>query len=73
MTAAEIEIKKLEKMDTLTITPAMAAKVLAADPHSIRMQARYHPERLGFPTVCCGNRVKILREPFVRFVKYGKV
>lgn len=66
-------IKDVEKMNTLMITPAIAAEVLGADPQNIRLQARHHPERLGFPVVCSGNRVKILREPFVRFVKYGKV
>lgn len=68
MTMADIE-----EMSTLMITPKIAGEVLNLDPHSIRLQAREHPERLGFPVICCGSRVKILREPFVQFVKYGKI
>ena len=42
------------------------AEVLRSNPQAIRITARTHPERLGFPVVCVGNRVKIPREPFLR-------
>lgn len=68
-----ITIKDVEKMDCLTITPAIAGEVLGIDPQNVRLQARNNPQRLGFPVICYGSRVKIPREPFVRFVRYGKV
>ena len=46
-----------------------AAQVLGCDPQWIRLMARERPEKLGFP-VCCTSkhRVKIPREPFIKFV-----
>lgn len=63
----------IENSDKLFLTPAEAAPVLGVDPHSIRMQARMDPDKLGFPVVVTGSRTKIPREAFVNFVKYGMV
>lgn len=52
-----------------TITPAVAAKVLCCDPNYIRVAARQAPELLGFPISRIGNRVKIPREAFIRFME----
>jgi hypothetical protein len=51
-----------------TLTPADVAPVLNCDPHSIRVQARDCPERLGFPVVRVGSRTKIPRQQFLRFM-----
>lgn len=64
MTLADIE-----QMEALTLTPAQAAAVLNIDPQSLRLQARHRPELLGFPVICIGSRVKIPREPFLRFLR----
>lgn len=42
--------------------------VLGCDPNYIRCAARQKPELLGFPVVLIGNRVKIPRIPFLRFM-----
>ena len=51
------------------LLPSEAAQVLGCDPQWLRLMARERPDRLGFP-VCCPtpHRVKIPREPFIRFV-----
>ncbi len=62
-------LKDIEKMDALTLTPAQVGAVLNADPQVIRITAKQHPERLGYPVTFSGNRVKIPREPFLRFMR----
>ena len=59
----------IERMDVLTLTPAQVSSVLKADPQAIRVLAKQDPKRLGFPVICVGNRVKIPRVPFIRFMK----
>lgn len=61
----------LKRMDDAFITPKVAAKVLRCDPHLIRVQARNHPEQLGFKFSIIGNRVKIPRLAFIRFLEEG--
>ena len=50
------------------LTPAEVAPVLGVAPHSIRITARHHPESLKFELVVIGNRTKIPRIPFLRFI-----
>ena len=42
--------------------------VLHADPQTLRLTARQRPELLGFPVIITGNRVKIPRLPFLRYM-----
>ena len=58
----------IKAMDAPVITPAIAAKVLECDPHYIRVAAVQCPEQLGFPGTRLGNRTKIPRIPFLRFM-----
>lgn len=51
------------------LTPADVAPVLGCDPHYIRVAARQRPERLGFPVVLIGNRTKIPRIAFIKFME----
>ena len=62
-------LKEIERMDALTLTPAQVASVLSCDPQVIRISGKARPGLLGFPVICVGNRVKIPRIPFLRFVK----
>lgn len=50
------------------LTPADVAPVLGSDPHTIRCTAHQRPELLGFPFTFSGNRMKIPRIPFLRFM-----
>lgn len=61
-------IKRIQAMDTPTITPAIAAEALGCDPQYIRLQAHADPSKLGFPVVCIGKRTKIPRMPFLAFM-----
>lgn len=64
MTLAEIK-----QSDKALLLPADIAEVLDCDPHSIRVAAHCDPALLGFPVCVVGNRVKIPRKPFIRFIE----
>ena len=52
----------------ITINAQQAASFIGADPAYIRHQARKCPEKLGFPVIVYGKRVKIPRIPFLRYL-----
>ena len=66
MTLAEIEA-----MDKEILTCANIAPLLGANPATIHIQAMECPERLGFPVIVMGRRVKIPKQPFLRFMREG--
>ncbi len=68
MTLAEIESLPQEML-----TPAIVAKVLDCDPQGIRMQARFRPDLLGFPTICVKSRVKIPKAGFLDYCRNRKL
>lgn len=47
------------------------APYIGIHPQSIRSQAQADPSKLGFPVIVHGTRVKIPRDGFVYFCKYG--
>lgn len=63
MTLEEISILERE-----ILTPAEVAPVLGMDRHTLHLCARQAPERLGFPVIVAGSRVKIPKRPFLRFM-----
>lgn len=50
------------------LTPADVAPVLGSDPQTVRCTARQKPHLLGFPFTFTGNRMKIPRMAFLRFL-----
>lgn len=64
-----LTVDDLRAMKKSMLLPSEVAQVLGCDPQWIRQMARERPERLSFP-VCCPtpHRVKIPREPFIRFI-----
>jgi len=60
------DIKAIEREYLL---PREVAAVLGTDGQSIRICARQAPQRLGFPTICIGHRVKIPKSAFIRFME----
>lgn len=61
-------LEEMKASDKLFLTPAEVAPVLGSDPHTVRCTARQRPELLGFPFTFSGNRMKIPRLPFLRWM-----
>lgn len=62
-------INEIKGLDRPFLTPKDVAGVLGSDPQTIRVTARTAPERVGFPFTFTGNRMKIPRVPFLKFVE----
>ena len=62
-------LEDIKAMTGEIITPAVAAEVLGADPHWLRVAARTKPELLGFPVIVMGSRVKIPRRAFIKYLE----
>ena len=60
------EVAALIESTEVTITPAMAAKVLRCAPY--RLNVLYKMGQLPFPAVLSGNRLKIIRIPFLKYL-----
>lgn len=58
----------LIKMDKPFLTPADICGVLGANPQTIRVTARQRQDLIGFEFTFVGNRMKIPRIPFLRFM-----
>lgn len=61
-------LEMIAASDLAVLTPAQVADVLGCDPHWIRVASRDNPALLQFPVQRVGNRVKIPRIPFLRFL-----
>lgn len=64
MTLQDVEAIKRE-----FLTPSQVSKVLGCDQYLISWTAQRHPERLGFPVIVIGNRTKIPKAAFLRFMR----
>ena len=63
----------LAASDVEMLSPADVAPVLGCNPYTINVMAKYDPARLGFPVCMTGNRVKIPRRAFLRWLGYEEV
>ena len=61
-------LKEIEALDTETLTCEQVGRVIGAKRQSIYLQAFECPEKLGFPVIVMGSRVKIPRIPFIMFM-----
>ena len=61
-------VEDLKKMKKPVISGTMAAKVMGMDSSRLIGYAREHPERIQFPFQISGNRLKIPRIPFLRWL-----
>lgn len=62
-------LEELEDLPVDVLTPAQIAPVLRLDQDTIRGQARSCPALLGFPVIVAKSRVKIPKQPFLRFMR----
>lgn len=67
MTLQEIESSTKEVLTCQEVAP-----VLKCNPATLHMQAVEQPEKLGFPVIVMGSRVKIPRKPFLNFMNGGQ-
>ena len=63
-------LTRIAASDVEMLTPADVAPVLGCHPYAINVAAKEDPARLGFPVCLIGNRVKIPRRAFLRWVGY---
>ena len=61
-------IADLYNCDKVFLTPSDISGVLGSDPQTIRVMARQRPDLIGFNFTFAGNRMKIPRIPFLRFL-----
>ena len=61
-------LEEIRLSDKTFLSPADISPVLGSDPQTIRVTARQRPELIGFPYTFVGNRMKIPRIPFLRFM-----
>ena len=62
-------LQEIRNLDRDIITPEIAAGALEVSPQWLRLTAREAPGELGFPVIIAGNRVKIPRLAFIRFME----
>lgn len=61
-------LAELQAMDKPFLTPLEISGVLGSDPQTIRVMARQRPDLVGYQYTFTGNRMKIPRIPFLRFM-----
>lgn len=64
-----LTLDQVEAMDKEVLTPAEVSGILHLDQETIRWQARAAPHLLGFPVVVAGNRTKIPRVAFLKYMR----
>ena len=62
-------LEELEALETDVLTCAQVGLVLKANPATIHYQAMECPEKLGFPVIVMGSRVRIPKGPFILFLR----
>ena len=64
-------LEEVEALPGEVLTCANVAGILEASPNTIHVTAVQRPELLGFPVIVMGSRVKIPKQPFLRFFLRG--
>ncbi len=67
-----MSLDELRATEEAFITPKVAAKFLGCSPQLIRQMAKDEPDKLSFPVQRVGNRTKIPKEAFIRFMEGGQ-
>ena len=68
----KMTLQQIEQLPGEYLLPKHVAAVLDCEPYSINCAAQDDPDRLGFPVIITGNRVRIPKAGFLYFMKYGK-
>lgn len=51
------------------VNSADIAKIVRVDPYALTLTARENPEKLGFPCMVVGKRVRFPRRAFIKWVE----
>ena len=62
-------LKELAALDVEMLTPTQVSEMTGLNPHTIRVAARTNPKALPFPVLVIGNRVKVPKAAFVRWMR----
>ena len=62
-------LNDMAQSDKATLSCREVCEVLGCAEYSLHTQAMTHPERLGFPVVCIGRRVRIPRLTFLAYIQ----
>ncbi|MDL2293180.1 hypothetical protein LJC60_00955 [Ruminococcaceae bacterium OttesenSCG-928-D13] len=66
-------LEDIEMIDREVLYAEDVCEYLGANPDVIRWQAHNGPEKLGFPVIVVGRRVKIPKIGFVNYCRHGRV
>lgn len=66
-------LEEIEAIPDEYLLPKHIAPVLGMSQYTINVQAQDEPDALGFPVVVTGSRVRIPKEAFLFFMRYGKI
>ena len=66
-----MKLEDIEKIPSEILTCTQVAPLLHASPNTIHQQAIERPDLLGFPVIVAKRRVKIPKQPFLRFMREG--
>lgn len=61
-------LEDIKKSDKMFLSPADVCGILGSNPQTIRVTARQRPDLIGYEYTFVGNRMKISRIPFLRFL-----
>jgi hypothetical protein len=64
-----MNLEQIKKSNKVFLTCTDVSGVLKCNAYTLHKQAQQRPEMLGFPVICIGNRVKIPRIPFLKFIE----
>jgi len=66
-------LEDIEKIPKTMLLATDIAPYLGCDDGLIRLQAQKDPSKLGFPVIVMGSRVKIPKEGFIHYCRYGRM
>lgn len=61
-------LEDIKRSNKTFLSPADVCGVLGSNPQTIRVTARQRPDLIGYEFTFVGNRMKISRIPFLRFL-----
>ena len=64
-----LSLNEVRQMERDMLTPDIVSRVVGCSPMTLRLTARQFPERLGFPVIVMGSRVRVPREAFIKFME----